>query len=198
MVTFVDGKKFTDGYRRFKIKTVTGSNDFAMMREVLDRRFKNPKWPHPNLILIDGGRGQLSIALRVLRDMGITGIDVIAIAKGKGLGARAKGEWKGKKSEEIFIPGRKNPIVLKPYAPELKLFQVIRDEAHRFAITYHRKLREKELTHSRLDDIAGIGPVLKARLIKHFGSPEAVLRASEEELIKVKGVTKAIAAKIHH
>lgn len=154
LVCFVDGKAFKDGYRRFKIKTAASQDDFAMMKEVLTRRFahKNDraddKWLWPDLVVIDGGKGQLSMALKAMEESGVTGIDVVSIAKGKGDGARAKGLWEGKKEEELFLPGRKNPVILKRGSAELMLLQNLRDEAHRFAITYHRSLRDKAPTAS--------------------------------------------------
>lgn len=144
MVTFVRGEKFSNGYRKFKIKHVKGPDDFAMMHETLSRRLKrhNSDWNKPNLIVVDGGKGQLNRVLLALAELNITGVDVISIAKGKGEGARAKGLWEGKKEEEIYLPNRKNPVLLRRGSPELLLLQHLRDESHRFAISYHRKLRD--------------------------------------------------------
>lgn len=199
LVCFVDGQPFKDGYRRFKIKSAATQNDFAMMFELLKRRFAredNAKWQHPDLIVIDGGKGQLSLAKRALAELDLTGIDIVAIAKGQGEGARAKGLWEGKKEEEIYLPHRKNPVILRRGSAELMLLQRLRDESHRFAITYHRKLRDKELTHSWLDDIPGIGAKRKKALITTLGSPQAVAEASREILLAVPGMTADVVARI--
>lgn len=150
MVTCVDGKMRPDLYRHFNIQGTDTQNDFAMMREVLLRRLKNtgPGWEKPDLWLIDGGKGQLSQATGVLEEMGRNDIETAAIAKGRGPGARAKGEWSGKKEEEIHIPGRKNPVRFKTGSTELKLLQQIRDESHRFAITHHRQRMNKQFIKS--------------------------------------------------
>lgn len=150
MVTCVDGKMRPDFYRHFNIRGTDTQNDFAMMREVLLRRLKNtgPGWEKPDLWLIDGGKGQLSQATGVLEEMGQNDIETVAIAKGQGLGARAKGEWSGKKEEEIYLPGRKNPVRFKTGSAEIKLLQRIRDESHRFAITHHRLRMNKRITKS--------------------------------------------------
>lgn len=144
MVTFVRGEKFSNGYRKFKIKHIEGPDDFAMMHETLSRRLKrkDSDWIKPNLIVVDGGKGQLNRVLLALKELNVTGVDVISIAKGKGEGARAKGLWEGKKEEEIYLPNRKNPVLLRRGSPELLLLQHLRDESHRFAISYHRKLRD--------------------------------------------------------
>ncbi len=139
LVSFVDGLPDKKGYRRFKIKTVEGPNDFAMMREILHRRLVrtlvNPseKWEGPDLIVIDGGKGQLSTVVAVMNELNITGIDLIALAK----------EKKGETQDKVFLPGRKNPVLLGRHSNVLHLLMRVRDEAHRFAITYHRKLRHK-------------------------------------------------------
>lgn len=194
LVCFVDGQPFKDGYRRFKIQSAETQNDFAMMFEVLKRRFtqkNDTKWPCPDLIVIDGGKGQLSLALKALEELNLTDLDVVAIAKGQGEGARAKGLWEGKKEEEIYLPHRKNPVILRRGSAELMLLQRLRDESHRFAITYHRKLREKELTHSWLDEVPGIGAKRKQALLKTFGSPQAVAEADHETLLAVPGMTES-------
>ncbi|MBI1909953.1 MAG: excinuclease ABC subunit C [Deltaproteobacteria bacterium] len=141
LVTFLDGIPAKEHYKRFKIKTVFGPNDFEMMYEVLKRRLMRSRmteagksrWQLPDLIVVDGGKGQLGMALKALEELGITGIDVIGLAKKK----------EGEKQDKVFLPGRKNPILLKPHSSILHLLMQIRDEAHRFAITYHKKLRGK-------------------------------------------------------
>ncbi len=195
LVTFYEGQADKAEYRRFKVLEDNGPNDFAMMYEVLSRRLKRRDWPYPQLIVVDGGKGQLAQAYRALQENDLHDvIDVMGVSKGRGDGARSKGIWDGKKEEEIWLVNRKNPLVLRKGSPELLLLQALRDEAHRFAITYHRDLRQKKMTQSLLDEVAGIGPTLKARLLKHFGSLEAVLSATEEELKSVKGVTESIIA----
>ncbi|MBI4041334.1 MAG: excinuclease ABC subunit UvrC [Deltaproteobacteria bacterium] len=142
-VTFMEGEPDKNLYRRYQIKTVSGPNDFAMMYEVLSRRFRGKdKDTAPDLLMVDGGKGQLAMALRVLKELEIENLDVCALAKEKAIHA-FQGELQEKKEERIYLPGQKNPIVLKEKTPETLLLQRIRDEAHRFAITYHRTLRSK-------------------------------------------------------
>lgn len=145
MVSCVEGQMRHDLYRHFIIRGEERQNDFAMMREVLRRRLSknNQSWEHPDLLLIDGGKGQLAQALAVLKELRLPDMAVVAIAKGKGTGARAKGQWRGKKEEEIYLPGQKNPLKFKSGSAELKLLQHIRDESHRFAISFHRRRRDK-------------------------------------------------------
>jgi excinuclease ABC subunit C len=151
MVIFLDGEKFSDGYRRFKIKSIDTPNDYRMMYECLSRRFQHQEdfWAWPDLLVIDGGKGQLNVAYKVLQELNVTGVSLISIAKGKGEGVRAKGIWQGKKDEEVYLVGRKNPVKLKTGSPELMILQNLRDESHRFAINYHRKLREHDLVKER-------------------------------------------------
>jgi excinuclease ABC subunit C len=207
LVRFVDGKPDKGGYRRFKIKTKDTPDDYAMMREVLGRRFSrgpetngsergDGKWERPDLLVVDGGLGQISQALGVLKELKIADVDVVGIAKGQGTGVRAKGAWEGKKEDEIYLPGRKNPVILRRGSPEIMMLQNLRDEAHRFAIAYHRSLREKALTRSWLDEIPGIGSRRKNTLIKAFGSPQAVAQATVDELTKIAGVTEKLAEMI--
>lgn len=155
-VVFIDGEPDKNEYRHYKIRMKEEPNDYAMMKEVLGRRFavgasfmapgRDESRPYnlPDLLVIDGGKGQLNAALQVLEESGFGQIAAIGVAKGKGPGARAKGIWEGKKEEEIYLPHRKNPLVLKKGSPELLLLQRLRDEAHRFAIKYHRKLRDEK------------------------------------------------------
>ncbi|HWV44590.1 MAG TPA: excinuclease ABC subunit UvrC, partial [Nitrospira sp.] len=149
MVVWEDGQMKKADYRRFKIQTVTGANDFASMKEVVTRRYgREENLAQPDLILIDGGLGQLAAALEGLKEAGRQGLPILGLAKAR-----------GDKEERIFLAGRKNPIVLKPQSPSTHLLQCIRDEAHRFAITFHRKLRGKSLVASRLDQVIGIGEI---------------------------------------
>jgi len=180
MVVWEAGGAKKGEYRKFRIKTVEGADDFASMREVVLRHYsgvKEDQRPLPDLILIDGGIGQLGAAIDALRELGLARIDIVALAKAKGA-----------KEERIFLPGRKNPVILKPSSPATHLLQRIRDESHRFAITYHRKLRSRALLASKLDDIAGVGPAKRRDLLRYFGSLEALAAASEADLQRVGGV----------
>jgi excinuclease ABC subunit C len=185
MVVFQDGVPNKSEYRRYKIRTVEGQDDFAMMREVLTRRIRaslEGETPFPDLIIVDGGKGQLSTALEVLKEANLDGKQPIM-----GL---------AKKQEHIFLPNESDPIVLDDHSPILHLLQRIRNEAHRFAITYHKKLRAKALTTSILDQIPSIGPKRKQMLIQHFGSVEGIREATIDELRSVSGITQKIAEDI--
>jgi excinuclease ABC subunit C len=192
MVVFEDGKPKTSDYRRFKIKTVEGPNDYAMLQEMLKRRFKRAHsedekdsrgtWAiMPDLVVIDGGKGQLNAALEVLKEAGIDSLSIIGLAK---------------ENEEIFLPGKSSPVVLPKSSLGLKLLQRLRDESHRFAITYFQKVHKKRTFTSALDEISGIGPKKKKALIKHFGSVQAIRQASSDEIQKAPGINKALADKI--
>ncbi len=172
LVVWEDGAAKKSDYRKFRIQTVEGANDFASMQEAVMRRYgATEDLPRPDLILIDGGLGQLSAALEGLKQVGQDQIPIMGLAKAR-----------GEKEERIFLPGRKNPIVLRPTSPATHLVQRIRDEAHRFALTYHRNLRGKALLSSELDQIAGIGTIRRKRLLKQFGSLQRVAGASDDEL----------------
>ena len=183
MVVLEDGEPAKSEYRRFKIRTVEGQNDFAMMQEVVSRRFRRAIEENrfPDLILIDGGKGQLSAACEALGCLGLTHLPIMGLAK---------------RFEHIFLPNRPDPIVLRHDNPTLHLIQRLRDEAHRFALTYHRKLRSRELSHSILDEIPNIGPKRKQALLQHFGSVDTIRRASLDELLAVRGMTHSVAASI--
>ncbi len=172
MVVWEAGQAKKSDYRKFRIQTVEGANDFASMKEAVVRRYgREENLARPDLILIDGGLGQLSAAMEGLKQVGEDRIPIIGLAKAL-----------GEKEERIFLPGRKNPIVLRANAPATHLVQRVRDEAHRFALTYHRKLRGKTLLSSELDRIAGVGTVRRKRLLKRFGSIEAIAAATDEQL----------------
>jgi len=172
MVVWEDGTMKKADYRRFKIQTVTGANDFASMKEVVTRRYGQEELlPSPDLILIDGGLGQLAAALEGLKAVGQQGLPILGLAKAR-----------GEKEERIFLAGRKNPIVLRPQSPSTHLLQRIRDEAHRFAITFHRKLRGKSLVSSQLDQIIGIGEIRRNQLLEQFGSLDKLASASDDAL----------------
>ena len=184
MVVFEGGKPSKREYRRFKLKTVQGKpDDFASMAEIMERRYGNEKdWPIPDLIIIDGGKGQLNAALPVIRAMGVTDVPVISLAK---------------RIEEVFVEGESESIILEHHTPELQLLQQIRDEAHRFAITYHRRLRGKRNLESVLDHIEGIGPKRRKALYKHFGNLDAMRVAELEELESVEGMNKKAALAVY-
>jgi excinuclease ABC subunit C len=174
MVVWEDGRMKKADYRRFKIATVQGANDFASMQEVVTRRYGGMEnLARPDLILIDGGLGQLASARVALKEVGQSDLAIIGLAKAK-----------GEKDERVYLPGRKNPIVLRAHSPATHLLQRIRDEAHRFAITYHRKLRGRTLVTSHLDQVIGVGSITRTKLLKRFGSLANVAEASEEDLRK--------------
>jgi excinuclease ABC subunit C len=199
MVVFEGGAPKKSDYRRFTIRTLEGSSDdYAAMAEVLSRRFA--QWerqadisPHapdydasfaalPNVVVIDGGKGQLAAGLPPLRGFRERGVAVVSLAK---------------RIEELFIPGRPAPLVLDHRSPELQLLQRVRDEAHRFAITHHRTRRDRAMRTSLLDELPGVGPARKRALLAHFGSPDAVVAASREELQAVPGLPAKVARELH-
>ncbi len=214
MVVFVEGRAKKSEYRRFKVRYDQGSNDFAMMQETLRRRLRylradtnapgeedpasivetgdektieaqlrrKEKFHHrPDLLLIDGGKGQLGAVVEVLEELDLWGIPIAGLAK--------EHEW-------LFVPGQAEPIVLPPGSPGLHLVMRVRDEAHRFAVEYHRTRRGKAMTQSALDVLAGVGPVRRKRLLTTFGSVGAIKRASVDEIAAVKGMTPALASTI--
>jgi excinuclease ABC subunit C len=189
MAVLIDGEPATSRYRRYRIREAIPDSDVDMMREVISRRLRRVaagEEEAPDLILLDGGRGQLGVVTALLADLGVSDIDLAALAKGRS----------NKGRERVFVPGRKNPVMLLPQSDELFLLARVRDEAHRFAIAYHRKLRRKRATKSVLDEIPGVGPVLRKRLLKTFGSLKGVRGASAGELTRVKGITAALAKRI--
>lgn len=233
MVVFVDGKPETSQYRRFKVKTVTGADDFATMAEIMRRRFARAKregertqdsglsesdrekesglsvepetvpeasaesdptesrvlspfnspdaWDLPDLVIIDGGKGQLGTAVQAMRELGVYEIPAVGLAK---------------RYEELFVPGEEEPIVLPRGSEALFLVQRIRDEAHRFAITFHRQVRGKSAIQSALDTIPGIGPKRKKALLRKFGTVRAIREASADEIASTVGFTRALAEKV--
>lgn len=210
IVRFEDGRPDKEGYRRYRIRTVQGANDFAMMREVLLRRFRPdcPRaMPCPDLLIVDGGKGQLTVARKVVEELGLTSLMIAALAKERTRGEislRRKGtapavqdtsavaSAKGK-PERLFVPNRRNPIVLPEGSAALFLVQRIRDEAHRFAITYHQKLRAAANRRSILEQIPGIGSKRAKLLLRHFGSLTRVKAASLDELASAPGMTRGLA-----
>ncbi|MEE0941586.1 MAG: excinuclease ABC subunit UvrC [Methanobrevibacter sp.] len=182
-VSFKDGKPNKKMYKHFKMET-PGPNDFAMMEELLTRRLKMvDRDPEPDLIVIDGGKGQLGMACGVLDKLDLAHIPIIGLAK---------------EFEEIYVPNTKRPIIIPKNNKALHLLQQVRDESHRFAITYHRKLRSKNIQASSLDDIAGVGKKRKVALLKEFGTLENIKNASIEDLAKIKGMNKKTAENVYN
>lgn len=183
MVVFENGQPARSEYRRFKLKTVQGKpDDFKSMAEIMERRYNEKDWPVPDLIVIDGGKGQLHAALPVIRQAGCEA-PVISLAK---------------RIEEVFVEGRSDSIILSHHTPELQLLQAIRDEAHRFAITYHRHLRGKRSLVSILDHIEGIGPTRRKALWQHFKTLDDMKKAEIEELAAVPGMTRQTAENVYY
>ncbi len=195
-VTFVDAIPFKEGYRRYRIKGVQQADDFAMMAEVLTRRVRRAALePLPDLIIVDGGLGQLGILIKVMEDLGISGIEVAALAKSRVRSAPGDSQVT-RSAERIFRPGRKNPVVLRQNSPQLLLLAQIRDEAHRFAITYHQQLRDRSTLRSRLEEVPGVGRELSRVLLRGFGSLSGIRAATPEELVTLPGVSQRIAEAI--
>jgi excinuclease ABC subunit C len=197
MVTFVDGVPARGLYRKFKIRSVD-NNDFAAMYEVLTRRFKrdtdDPGWARPDLLVIDGGKGQLGMAVTALGDLGVPiggdrGVEVIGLAKERELEA-------GSAPDRIYRRGIKDSIALRSNSPELYVLARIRDEAHRFANTFHRDRRTKQTLRSELDTIPGIGVTRRQKLLKHFGSVRAIRQATVDDIAKAPGMNRKAAEAI--
>ena len=185
MVVWQDGEMKKDDYKRYRIRTVTGTDDFAAMREVLTRRYGRAlegEGLFPDLILLDGGRGQLSAGMKALEDLGLDYLPIASLAK---------------RAEEVYTPEHLQPLVLDMGSPALQALQKIRDEAHRFAITYHKKLRQRRTISSVLDQIPGVGPTVRTSLLKTLGSAKVVREASVAELAAVPKVTPKLAQRIH-
>ena len=200
MVVFEGGAPKKSDYRRFRIRgdRTGGPDDFASMNEVLSRRVSrlvdaNDRSPHdaerdesfasmPDLIMIDGGKGQLSAGMKAIGTLTDRGVTVISLAK---------------RLEEIYVPGRSAPLEIEPDSPASHLLQRVRDEAHRFAIDFHRNRRDKAMTRSLLDELRGVGPARKRALMSHFGSPERIVAATREEIEAVPGIPGKIARDIH-
>jgi excinuclease ABC subunit C len=194
MVVFEDAVAKKSHYRKFTVRSLDGQDDFAAMREVIARRFSrlaadpgSDDWNEsfaaaPNLVVIDGGKGQLSAALVAMQELDLPRVAVISLAK---------------RIEEVFVPGRANPILLSPQSPGLQLLQRIRDEAHRFAVTFHRQRRDAASRESMFDQLEGVGPARRRALLRHFGSAERVAAATRDELEGVPGVPAKTARSIY-
>ncbi|OPZ45877.1 MAG: UvrABC system protein C [Actinobacteria bacterium ADurb.BinA094] len=192
MVVFEGGVAKRAHYRKFAVRDVAGQDDFAMMSEVLRRRLRRRDAAVgdydesfatlPDLVVVDGGKGQLSAAVAALREAGAD-LAVVSLAKQR---------------EEVFVPGRRDPLPLPADDPGARLLQRIRDEAHRFAVTYHRQRRDADLTRSAVfDELPQVGPVRRRRILEHFGSPERFLLASREEIERVPGLPRKVAREIY-
>jgi len=187
MVVFIDGKPDTSHYRRFRIKTVDSANDYAMLKEVISRRFSRhsnatDSWAQkPNLVLIDGGKGHLASALKAMKACGAVDIPLISLAKER---------------EEVFLPNSRKPLPLPLDSPALSLLRRLRDEAHRFAISYHRRLRSRQSFASALDSLPGIGPCRRRNLLKKFGTVAGIRKASIAELTQVENISNTLARQI--
>jgi len=192
-VVFSDGCADKVLYRRYRIRTVDQADDFAMMHEVLSRRFAPGKEDgRPDLIVVDGGIGQLNVLTRVLRELEVAGVSAVGLAKSRVEKGMAKEEI-GRSAERLFLPGRKNPLVLRQNSAPLLLLSLIRDEAHRFAITYHKKVRNRETLSSSLAIVPGVGKKRMKALLLHFGSLRKLEGASLEEISAVKGISGSVA-----
>lgn len=184
MVQFVDGQPKKSGYRKFKIRSKSTPDDFAMMAEAVERRYGRvlkEGGPLPDLILVDGGKGQLSTTVSVLQRLGVRDVPVVALAK---------------RLDEVFVPGSPDPQNIPKTSSGLKLLQRVRDESHRFAHTFHQQLRRKRTTQSVLDLIPGVGPARRRALIKYFGSVAALKEATIDEIASVEGIPESLAAQI--
>jgi excinuclease ABC subunit C len=188
MVVFLGGRAEKAAYRKYRVHRAGASDDYAAMHEILSRRFGNADGaaPLPNLLMVDGGRGQLGVALTVIQELRLgAAFDLLAIAK--------KDERRGEREDKVFLPGRVNPVNFGKEGDLLLFLQRIRDEAHRFAIAYHRRRRRQASLKSALDEIPGIGPQRKADLVAHFGSMERIRSASVEEIARLPGFSRRLA-----
>ncbi|MCL2669278.1 MAG: excinuclease ABC subunit UvrC [Syntrophaceae bacterium] len=202
VVAFVNGQPHKAGYRHFRIRTVPGADDFAMMYEVLKRRYAGRE-ELPDLVVVDGGKGQLGVALAVFKDLGIGELEVIALAKERdddpspaGPPLRGKGQGAGKGEDRVFLPGRKDPVYLSRWPAALFILQRLRDEAHRFAVSYYRKVKEKEDLRSILDGVPGIGAARRKALLTFFGDAGRIRSASVLELQQAEGIGAETARRI--
>ncbi|MHB8419026.1 MAG: excinuclease ABC subunit UvrC [Myxococcales bacterium] len=197
-VAFRDGKPFKDGYRRFRVKGLAGQDDFASIYQVMRRRLAQGQRDGdlPDLLIIDGGKGQLNAAEAALRDAGAGDVDLISLAKSRVLDGAGAGGAARRSAERVFLPGVKDPVVLKQNTSELFLLQRLRDEAHRFAIGYHRKLRDRRTLRSALDAVPGIGPARRRALLRQFGSVKGVREADVPALTAVPGINAELAERI--
>ena len=200
MVTFFNGEPDKGRYRRYRIRTVpaeSGGDDFAMMYEVLKRRFSRGvrEADLPDLVVLDGGKGQLGMGLAALRELGVEAVDVIALAKMRVRSSPREREIE-RSEERVFLPGQSNPVILKRNSNALFLLQRVRDEAHRFAITYHKNVRAREALTSVLDRIPGIGGARRRELLRAFGSIKRIKEATLEDLLKIPSMNEKVAREL--
>ena len=202
MVVFIDGRPQPGEYRRYRVKTVVGADDFATMREILDRRFRRALdaeeradrrgWGKPDLLVVDGGKGQVSAAAAVLADLGIHDVPLIGLAK-----PRTEHKYGDREAtDKIVLPDVKDPIRLRDNRPALNILQAIRDESHKTAIGYHRKVRQRRQLGSVLDELPGVGEARRKALLSHFGSVKALRGATAEQLAEVEGFGPKLAARV--
>jgi excinuclease ABC subunit C len=191
-VVFNTAGAMKSDYRRFNLTPESAGDDYAAMNEALRRRYtrvKKGEVPMPDVLFVDGGKGQLAEAMKVLQELQLDWLRVVAVAKGR---ARKPG------AEQLFMPGHKTALMLRPDSPALLLIQQIRDEAHRFAITGHRQRRAKARKTSRLEEIPGLGPKRRRELLRQFGGLQGVIGAGVDDLIKVRGISRALAESIYN
>jgi excinuclease ABC subunit C len=198
MAVLSDGEPDKDSYRHFRIRTVAGSDDYASLYEVLKRRLSRgiEEEVLPDFILIDGGKGQLSVLSAVLDELALNDrVDAVGMAKSR-VRSNVRGKAVERSEERFFLTGRKNPVVLRQGSPALFMLERLRDEAHRFAITYHRKLRRQSTLHSALEDISGVGAQRRKALLRYFGSLKKVKQATLEQLKDMPGLPITLAERI--
>jgi len=200
MVTFVNGEPDKTRYRHYRIRTIdpaSGGDDFGMMLEVLKRRFKRGREEAdlPDLVVVDGGKGQLAMALAAMAEIGVSGVEAVGLAKDRVQAAARSAEIR-RSEERVFLPGQSNPVVLKRNSNALFLLQRVRDEAHRFAITHHKRLRARQTIYSVLDRLPGVGGARKRALLRAFGSVKRIEEATLEDLLKVPSINEKVAREI--
>lgn len=195
MAVFLDGRPARAEYRRYRVKTVVGSDDYATMREILERRFRRAieEGVRPDLLVVDGGKGQLGVAVAVLHDLGVHDLPVVGIAKPRT--EHARGDRSA--TDKVVVPHRKDPLRLPEGHPALRVLQHVRDEVHRHAVRYHRKVRDRETLGSLLEEIPGVGPARRRALLTALGSAEGVADATVDALAGVPGIGRALAEQVH-
>jgi excinuclease ABC subunit C len=198
MVFFEDGKPDKDRYRHFKIKTIGEADDYGMMYEVLLRRYQRGVEENdlPDLVLLDGGRGQLNVAQEVFKELKVKDIDLLSLAKERPVEESRPSRFR-KTEEKVFHPQFREPFLLGRHSPFLHFLDRIRDEAHRFAITYHKKVRSRETIKSELGEIQGIGKMRQKELLRFFGSVEKIKKATERELTEVPKMNRKSAQTVY-
>jgi excinuclease ABC subunit C len=199
-VSFLNGAADKKRYRHYRIREVEGQDDFAMLRELFSRRFREEtveKDGLPDLVVVDGGIGQLNATQEIIAELGLSGrFDLVSLAKSR-VARAVESSAISRSDERLFLPGRKNPVVLRQNSPALLLLAAIRDEAHRFAIEYHRTLRSKGGIASGIEQIPGIGAKRRTALLKQFGSLQRLKEASMEEIAAVGGMNRPVAEKVY-